>query len=110
MTDIEYIRERVPEGEQLAQLAEEAMELGQAALKLRRVLDGTNPTPVSLGEAEAAFREEMADVQLCLRVLGYCKPLIAVENIIEAKSERWASRLRRRERTEADGKIRTEKL
>jgi NTP pyrophosphatase (non-canonical NTP hydrolase) len=101
MSDLEYIRERVPEGEQLAQLAEEAMELGQAALKLRRVLDGTNPTPVCLDAALASFREELADVQLCLRVLGYEKPLVAVENIIRAKTERWASRLKDKERTEA---------
>lgn len=32
----------------LAQLAEEASELAQAALKLRRAMDGTNPTPKSV--------------------------------------------------------------
>lgn len=35
----------LPKTEILAQLAEEASELAQAALKLRRALDGTNPTP-----------------------------------------------------------------
>lgn len=35
----------LPKTEILAQVAEEASELAQAALKLRRALDGTNPTP-----------------------------------------------------------------
>lgn len=38
----------LPEAEVLAQLAEEVAELAQAALKLRRALDGTNPTPCFL--------------------------------------------------------------
>ena len=101
MTDFEYIRGQVPAGEQLAMLAEEAMELGQAALKLRRALDGTNPTPVGIDGALVSFREEMSDVLLCLRVLGYGKPTAAMENIIEAKTQRWVSRLKEKERTEA---------
>lgn len=40
----------LPKTEILAQLAEEASELAQAALKLRRALDGTNPTPKSVEE------------------------------------------------------------
>ena len=42
----------LPKTEILAQLAEEASELAQAALKLRRALDGTNPTPKSVAECE----------------------------------------------------------
>lgn len=38
----------LPREEILAQLAEEASELAQAALKLRRALNGTNPTPKAL--------------------------------------------------------------
>ena len=102
MSNIEYIRNQVPYGEQLAQLAEEAMELGQAALKLRRVLDGSNPTPTPLGVALASFKEELADVLLCLRVLGYEPPLPEVEPTIKAKLQRWASRLKEKERTEAE--------
>lgn len=55
----------LPEEEVLAQLAEEAAELAQAALKLRRVLDGTNPTPLSESKARAALAEERTDVSLC---------------------------------------------
>lgn len=94
MTNIEIVRECVPESEQLAQLAEEAMELGQAALKMRRVLSGVNPTPVRIDEALASFREEIADVLLCLRVLGYDEPTSAIKEIMQAKTDRWATRLR----------------
>lgn len=42
MTDIDIIRDNVHELERLAQLAEEATELAQAALKLRRVYRSTD--------------------------------------------------------------------
>lgn len=51
----------LPKTEILAQLAEEASELAQAALKLRRALDGTNPTPKSVEECLENIQEEMAD-------------------------------------------------
>jgi len=47
VTELEKIRKMLTEDELLCQLAEEAAELSQAALKLRRVLTGVNPTPVS---------------------------------------------------------------
>jgi hypothetical protein len=49
----------LPKTEILAQLAEEASELAQAALKLRRALDGTNPTPKSVEECLENIQEEM---------------------------------------------------
>ena len=45
---MDKIRDYLPDAEIVAQLAEEASELTQAALKLRRVLDGTNPKLVVL--------------------------------------------------------------
>ena len=45
---MDKIREYLSDAEIVAQLAEEASELTQAALKLRRVLDGMNPTLVAL--------------------------------------------------------------
>lgn len=48
------ISDILPKTEILAQLAEEASELAQAALKLRRALDGTNPTPKSIAERQNA--------------------------------------------------------
>ena len=69
MDDFEVIREALSQEELLAQLAEEAVELAHAALKLRRVYDGTNPTPVKRSEAFANLKEEIADVRLLLSVL-----------------------------------------
>lgn len=45
---MDKIRDYLSDAEIVAQLAEEASELAQVALKLRRVLDGTNPTLVAL--------------------------------------------------------------
>ena len=49
----------------LEQLAEEATELAQAALKVARILRKENPTPVTLSEADAKLREEYTDVVQC---------------------------------------------
>ena len=62
MTDIEYIASRLCREDILCQLAEEAAELSQAALKLRRAITGTNPTPVSESKATDDLFEELADV------------------------------------------------
>lgn len=65
------VLERIGTDEVLAQLAEEASELAQAALKARRALEGSkNPTPVALGEALENLTEEMSDVLLCESMLG----------------------------------------
>lgn len=45
---MDKIRDYLSDAEIIAQLEEEASELAQAALKLRRALDGTNPTLVAL--------------------------------------------------------------
>lgn len=90
---IEYIREQLSQEELLCQLAEEASELAQAALKLRRVYDGSNPTPVSLADALERLHEEIADVRLCLMVLGYEFDTQKAQVIIDTKLKRWARRL-----------------
>lgn len=80
--------------EVLAQLAEEAAELSQAALKLRRCLDGTNPTPVDFGDAEAHLYEELADVLLCMdAIANRPEPLDGVAATIRRKVARWRSRI-----------------
>lgn len=53
----------------LLQLAEEASELAQAALKMERVRVGVNPTPVTYKEAYAHLEEEYTDVIQCAREL-----------------------------------------
>lgn len=86
---------RLDEKELLCQLAEEASELSQAALKLRRAYDGTNPTPKSERECFEQLIEEMCDVCVCCTALG----LDTRENrrrmaeIMQEKIMRWAARL-----------------
>lgn len=92
---IAYVRENLPQEELLCQLAEECAELSKAALKLRRVYDGTNPTPVKRSEAFNNLVEEIADVTLCLEVLGLNtgEVLYNCGKIWEEKSARWKKRL-----------------
>lgn len=77
--------------EVLAQLAEEAAELSQAALKLRRALDKRNPTPIAAAVADKDLQEEFSDVLLCMTMVGVEKGV--VERTIRAKARRWATRL-----------------
>ena len=91
---IEYIREQLSQEELLCQLAEEAAELAQAALKLRRVYDGSNPTPVKRSEAYDNLKEEIADIILVLNVLDFDIMPHEQMQIINFKLQRWASRLK----------------
>ena len=77
--------------ELLAGMAEEAAELSQAALKLRRTIDKSNPTPVSTSEASHRLNEEFADVVLCAAALGLDRE--EVERFIREKAARWSMRL-----------------
>jgi NTP pyrophosphatase (non-canonical NTP hydrolase) len=93
----------------LAQLAEEASELAQAALKLRRALDGTNPTPKSVDECLENIQEEMADVFVCLTMFGksaerdgiliYNRYMEKVIKIEDEKEACWLSRLEAKEQS-----------
>lgn len=91
---VDYIRGKLPETELLAQLAEEAAELASAALKMRRVLDGTNPTPVRMSEAWASLQEETADVLLCLQMVEISTNTCDHYKTIHAKLTRWCDRLK----------------
>ena len=92
---IDAIREMMPLAEIMTQLAEEAAELSQAALKYRRTLSNSNPTPITRHEAEKILLEEIADVKLCLHVSGFeaVRHKIQVNRTITAKAERWLKRL-----------------
>ncbi len=98
------ISDILPKTEILAQLAEEASELAQAALKLRRALDGTNPTPKSVAECEGNLIEEWADVDLSLRCALECDYFYEyrtkVEQIELKKLDRWLSRLEAKEQSD----------
>lgn len=77
-------------------LAEECCELGQAALKLARVLRQENYTPATVTEGLAAMREEAGDV-VCYLSEVYAHGIIGKKEVIEAaqdKLERWKERMR----------------
>ncbi len=94
MNELNYIREKLDDCELLCQLAEEAAELSKAALKLRRVYDGTNPTPVDPYEAYDNLMEEVADVKLVLFVLKIGDNAVDYSPRMKAKLSRWAGRLK----------------
>lgn len=91
--DFEFVQSRVPLTECLAQLAEEAAELAQAALKVRRVLDGTNPTPTTPQEAWDNLFEEVADTMLCFDLVGIDAGHVGVLLAERNKLKRWRRRL-----------------
>ena len=96
MSHEEYIRECLSREELLTQLAEECAELSKAALKLRRAYNGGNPTPMTRADAYNNLIEEIADVTLCIEVLGFNSPenLYNIGQIWEEKLSRWANRLK----------------
>lgn len=90
------VRDNLPFGERLAQLAEESAELSQAALKLRRAITGVNPTPVTIYDACCKLGEEIADVYACLDALSVAndpKSIRDIKGMAAIKMARWADRL-----------------
>lgn len=93
---IDLILANVGQEELLAQLAEEATELAHAALKLRRAYSGQNPTPVSSQKAFENLLEEIADIYVCIHVLGldWGVNQTRISRTMFSKIERWADRLK----------------
>lgn len=85
-----YILERVGDAGVLEQLAEEAAELAQAALKLARIRRGENPTPVTFEEAIANLEEEYTDVVHVAMVYGLSPDF----GMLIEKDDRWLNRLK----------------
>lgn len=119
MADIKNVTDYLTPAELLAQLAEESAELAQAALKLRRAYDGTNPTPKTVGECLDNFKEEFGDVLLCIELfvqsvedtpegVGIDSATIVDQayDIVERKEARWLERLQKAhpQKGGADGK------
>ena len=73
----------------LEQLAEEAAELAQAALKYSRILRGENPTPITEQKAIENLIEEYTDVIHC----GMELDLKVDDQQILRKDVRWHERL-----------------
>ena len=92
-----YVMNHLDERTKLEQLAEEANELSQAALKLIRAQGlSNNVTPITEQEALENLREEIIDVLACIKVhdceLNGVSMIEAMEN--SPKWLRWAERLK----------------
>ena len=99
MSDIEYIKHNLTDEDILCSIAEEAAELAKAALKLRRAMIQTNPTPVTYEEAMDNLIEEYSDVIGAFAVYANknkCEDDLSelVSDNINAKYYRWAQRIK----------------
>jgi NTP pyrophosphatase (non-canonical NTP hydrolase) len=90
------IYEAIGEAAALEMLAEECCELGQAALKLARIVRGENPARITYEEAYLKLVEEVADVCNALDVLDegvmakYNRSLDhETRDVMPAKLTRW---------------------
>ena len=72
-----------------AQVAEEAVELAHAALKIRRVGNPKNPTPIDADKALDNVEEEANDLFAALDVLDFRRDDVKIRE----KLERWLERL-----------------
>lgn len=100
------IRDMLPQWELLAMVAEEASELAQAALKLRRCLDDVNPTRIGYVQAVHDLNEEWADVLLAIQQLSMIDDGL-VRKIMKEKEQRWLEHLirHRKEQEDAEGRL-----
>lgn len=92
--EILFIREQLSPADQFAQVAEEAVELAHAAMKMQRILNGTNPTPVTEKEAMGKVMEEICDLYNALEVLKLDVSL-KYEGIRKKKMARWVERIKK---------------
>ena len=83
----------LPERIRLTQLAEEAAELAHSALKLARVIEGINPTPVNEADAREKMLEEFADVMVCLEELIAPEDEMKIAVKMLEKVKRWEQRM-----------------
>lgn len=88
------IHEAVGMPAMMNQMAEECCELAQAALKYRRTLENTNPSPIGEKTAWSRFLEEVADVLVCINELpiGETDAKTVVRQMVMKKA-RWKKRL-----------------
>ena len=92
--DILFVREQLSPADQFGQVAEEAVELAHAAMKMQRILNGTNPTPVTEKEAMGKVMEEICDLFNALEVLKLDVNL-KYEGIRKKKLARWVERIKK---------------
>lgn len=90
-----YVRDTLPTRDKLEQVAEEAAELSQAALKLIRAYGlSENPTPTTCEQALSDFSEETQDLFCVLRLVFTDSRWERMMNIDDyPKYRRWARRI-----------------
>jgi NTP pyrophosphatase (non-canonical NTP hydrolase) len=88
---VEHVRENLTDVAMLAQIAEEAAEFAKAAVKIIRIIDDSNPTPVKMKDAIANFHEEFADVLNACAAYGLTEK--AVRDLMDDKLDRWCQRI-----------------
>ncbi len=87
-----YVSENLTEREKLEQLAEEAAELAQAALKLIRAKKlSNNSTPMTEDDANMNLAEKIDDVIMCVCLYYGGMPFVDV--MAMPKWKHWAERL-----------------
>ena len=97
------ISDYLPKTEILGQLTEELAEASAAASKLRRKIDGKNPTPKTLDECWEDLKKEIGDVINAIDALteqdpqNYHEFMSECGEYAEPKMERWLSRLQAQE-------------
>ena len=97
MSNKEYIKSRLSNRALLEQLAEEAAEVSQAALKLIRTMPNSeNPTPVTFNQACEDLTGELYDIVIAADILGLTLSTEAIKDD-HPKLVRWADRLRAKE-------------
>lgn len=92
--NLSYIYDTLSDDDLKLQIVEEASELIQAICKLRRATNGTNPTPVSIMDAQKAVYEEIADTLVAIDAALDTSEKVRVSVIQRIKAERWAQRIR----------------
>lgn len=95
MTDLQIISESLSDEEKWGQLAEEAAELSQAALKMQRLFMSMNKPRKTCAECINNVYEEIADILVCLDVLGISYSSVEINRIRREKEQRWARGIRR---------------
>lgn len=98
--EILFIRDQLSTADQFAQVAEEAVELAHAAMKMQRILTGTNPTPVTEKDARAKVMEEICDLYNALEVLKLDVNM-KYDGIRKKKMARWVERIKKEAKTNA---------
>ena len=92
-----YVMNHLDDRTKLEQLAEEAAELSQAALKLIRATGlSNNPTTITREEALQNMHEEIIDVLMCVRAYNCLLECVDFADAAENSDKwiRWAERLK----------------